>query len=108
MEWTLLADYLTPVEFLRLTHTHRMDVPAHCWKTLCPTAPCPRTACRVLYLVDRHGAEALADSILTESAAMRAVPVLWKCGETAACIRLARFARVHRWLFRKYKQKAQL
>ena len=106
-EWTLLAPYLTPLELIRLSHTHKLDVPDICWKQAWHhgKVPCYRTACRVQFLVDQHGACMLARSILTVGAAMRAVVALWQLGQTEACIELARFPRVHRLIVTRYRRE---
>ena len=106
-EWTLLAPYLTPVEFIRLSHTHKLSVPDFCWKQAWHHGKvyCYRTACRVQFLVHKYGAMTLAQSILTEGAAMRAMVALWQLGHTEACIALARFPRVHRLIVTGYRRE---
>ena len=77
MEWTLVVPFLAPVDLIRLSHTHKLAVPRWCWKNCwketwhARNMPCYHTACRVAYLVDKHGAPALAESILTNKAAVR-------------------------------------
>lgn len=106
-EWTLLAPYLTPLELIRLSHTHKLQVPDICWQQAWHhgKVPCYRTACRVHYLVDKHSAMALANSILTVGAAMRAFAALWQLEQTEACIALARFPRVHRLIVTRYRRE---
>ncbi len=107
MEWTLITPFLTPIDLIRLSHTHKINVPSFCWKEAWHTgkSPCYHTACRVSYLVDKHGAMTLADSILTVHAALCAVVALWQLGYTEACISLARFPRVHRLLVTRYRRE---
>ena len=105
--WTLVAPYLTPLELVRLSHTHKLQVPDICWQQTWTSGkvPCYRTACQVCYLVDKFDACMLARSILTERAAVRAFVALWQLGHTEACIELARFPRVHRLIVTRYRRE---
>ena len=95
VEWRFCAEFLTPCELIRLTHTHRLEVPDWLWRSVWSGSN-PRVACQVCYLVEVRGALALARSILTERAALMCAAALYRLGYREALFELFRFTRVYR------------